>query len=82
MANHQARSAQIATRPGRRPPSRVHVVRRYETLRSIARDRLGDARRSDEILQLNRDCLNEDDPLTPGLLLLLPNDARPQRAVP
>ncbi len=82
VANDAARTAPRATRPGHRSESRIHVVRRYETLRSIARDRLGDARRANEILELNRDRLNRGDSLTPGLVLFLPNDARPQRSEP
>ncbi len=82
IANDAARSAQKPAGAGRRPESPVHVVRRYETLRSIARDRLGDARRADEIRELNRDRLNDDDLLAPGLSLLLPSNARPQRSGP
>jgi nucleoid-associated protein YgaU len=53
----------------------VHVVRRYETLRSIARDRLGNVHRADEIIELNRDRLANPDQLTPGQRLVLPLDA-------
>jgi nucleoid-associated protein YgaU len=38
----------------------VYKVRRYDTLRTIARDTLGDSRRADEVLDLNRDVI--DDP--------------------
>jgi general secretion pathway protein D len=55
----------------------VHVVRRDETLRSIARDRLGDARRGGEIAELNRDLLGDDPRPVPGQRLLLPADAGP-----
>jgi nucleoid-associated protein YgaU len=55
----------------------VHVVRRYETLRSIARTRLGDPHRSTEIAALNRDLLGPDNLLKPGLRLILPDDAQP-----
>jgi type IV pilus secretin PilQ/predicted competence protein len=60
----------------------VHVVRRYETLRSIARDRLGDARRADEIRDLNVDRLSEAGQLSPGVRLLVPPDAGRLRPVP
>jgi nucleoid-associated protein YgaU len=56
----------------------IHVVQPRETLRSIARDRLGDPRRFEEIAELNRDLLTADR-LTAGMRLLLPNDARPAR---
>jgi nucleoid-associated protein YgaU len=58
-------------------PQPVHVVRRYETLRSIARDRLGDSRRAGEIIELNRDRVPAANQLTPGQRLLLPADATP-----
>ena len=57
----------------------IHVVQRHETLTSIARDRLGDARRYREIARLNRDLLADNDRLAPGMRLLLPHDARPAR---
>ncbi|MDE2507784.1 MAG: LysM peptidoglycan-binding domain-containing protein, partial [Planctomycetota bacterium] len=38
-------------------PKPMHRVGRYETLRGIARDYLGDSRRADEILELNRDAI-------------------------
>jgi nucleoid-associated protein YgaU len=52
------------------------VVQPHETLRGIARDRLGDPRRFEEIAELNRDLLT-DGRLTAGMRLLLPHDARP-----
>ncbi len=55
----------------------VHVVRSYETLRSIARDRLGNALRADEIIDLNRDRIPDLNRLAPGQRLLLPEDAMP-----
>jgi type IV pilus secretin PilQ/predicted competence protein len=58
----------------------VHVVRRDETLRGIARDRLGDARRGGEIAELNRDLLGDDPRPAPGQRLLLPADAGPPSA--
>ncbi len=54
----------------------IHVVRPYETLRGIARDRLGDPARFAEIAELNRDLLAAGR-FTPGMRLLLPQDARP-----
>lgn len=53
--------------------TRAYVVRSdYETLRSIARDALGDARRAEEILRMNRELLGERTELTPGMRLRLP----------
>jgi nucleoid-associated protein YgaU len=60
--------------PRRAPP--VHKVRTRETLRSIARDRLGDSRRAREILELNRDGIPDPAHLTPGQVLDLPDDAQ------
>jgi nucleoid-associated protein YgaU len=54
----------------------IHVVQPHDTLRGIARDRLGDPRRFQEIAELNRDLLT-DGRLLPGMRLLLPHDARP-----
>ena len=71
------------SRPGAPAPGggyAVHVVRRHETLRSIARDRLGDVRRSGEIADLNRDLLGDDLRPAPGQRLLLPADASPPPA--
>ncbi|WP_237722513.1 LysM peptidoglycan-binding domain-containing protein, partial [Singulisphaera acidiphila] len=58
-----------------------YKVRAHETLRSIARDTLNDARRADEIYDLNRDILN-DDPrnLVEGQILELPEEARVGRS--
>jgi general secretion pathway protein D len=58
----------------------IHVVQRYETLTSIARDRLGDPRRSREIATLNSDLLTNEGRLARGMRLLLPADARPTRS--
>jgi general secretion pathway protein D len=60
----------------------VHVVRRHETLRSIARDRLGDLHRSDELADLNRDVLGPAGQLTVGQRLILPADASAPRPRP
>ncbi len=54
----------------------IHVVQQRETLRAIARDRLGDPRRFQEIANLNQDLLT-DGRILAGMRLLLPNDARP-----
>jgi len=54
----------------------IHVVQPHETLCGIARDRLGDPHRFQEIAELNRDLLT-DGRLLPGMRLLLPRDARP-----
>jgi nucleoid-associated protein YgaU len=45
-------------------------------LRSIARDTLGESRRADEILDLNRDLIKDPSALTPGQTIVLPDDAR------
>jgi nucleoid-associated protein YgaU len=45
-------------------------------LRSIARDTLGDARRADEILELNRGAIDDPAQLVVGQVLELPEDAR------
>jgi hypothetical protein len=69
-----------AARPramGAAPPTRpAYKVRPYDTLRSIARDTLGDARRADEILDLNRAVIDDPSQLIVGQLLELPEDAR------
>jgi nucleoid-associated protein YgaU len=57
----------------------VYKVRRYDSLRSIARDILGDARRADEIYEINRDVIGDPTHLTPGQLLELPEDADTRR---
>ena len=50
-----------------------HRVQPGETLRTIARDRLGDARRGDEIVALNADILESTrSPIIPGQVLKLP----------
>jgi nucleoid-associated protein YgaU len=64
------------TAPVDRP---VYKVRRYDTLRSIARDVLGDPRRADELYDLNRDVIDDPTRLTAGQLLQLPEDADPRR---
>ncbi|WP_435021092.1 LysM peptidoglycan-binding domain-containing protein [Tundrisphaera sp. TA3] len=62
------------------PPARpTYKVRPYETLRSIARDTLGDSRRDREILILNRSILKDASDLAPGQILTLPADAQAGR---
>ena len=62
------RPSSRAARPSRAPADGggdiypIHVVGRFESLRSIARDRLGDSRRAAEILALNRDTLRSQRP--------------------
>jgi nucleoid-associated protein YgaU len=57
----------------------VYKVRRYDTLRSIARDILGDPHRADEIYDINRDIIDDPALLTTGQLLELPEDADTRR---
>jgi nucleoid-associated protein YgaU len=59
-----------------RPRRPVYKVRPHDTLRSIARDTLGEGRRADEILERNRDILKDPNDLTPGQIIELPDDAR------
>jgi nucleoid-associated protein YgaU len=64
-----------------RPPAK-HVrykVRAHETLRSIARDTLGDSRRDEEILELNRKVIDDPRHLVSGQILELPEDAKISR---
>ncbi|MFG0330807.1 MAG: LysM peptidoglycan-binding domain-containing protein [Phycisphaerales bacterium] len=57
------------------PPAGVfqHVVRRHDTLYSIARQHYGDGKLWDRLAQYNRDRLPDDLKLTPGLALLVPS---------
>ena len=57
----------------------VHRVRPRENLRTIARDFLGDARRADEIVELNPDLVLNALRVDVGTLLVLPDDARAGR---
>ncbi len=68
----EAASRRVSTRP-------VHKVQPDETLRTIARDRLGSGRRADEILDLNRDTIDDPSDLVVGQILELPQDARVTR---
>jgi nucleoid-associated protein YgaU len=58
----------------------VYKVRPYDTLRTIARDTMGDSRRADEVLDLNRDIIDDPGHLIVGQVLELPEDARAVRA--
>ena len=68
-----ARPRATAAASRRRP---VYKIRPYETLRSIARDMLGDSHRSSEILDLNRDLIDDPAHLIVGQVIELPDDAR------
>ena len=57
------------------PSQPTYKVRRYDTLRGIARDTLGDPRRYREILEMNRDVIDDPAHLTVGQNLTLPEDA-------
>jgi nucleoid-associated protein YgaU len=59
-----------------RPRLLRYRIRPQETLRSIARDVLGDSRRADEILELNRAVIDDPSHLIPGQEIELPEDAR------
>ena len=73
------------TRPGLRrarnepteePRRQPYKVKPNDTLRSIARDTLGDSKRASEIFNLNRELLNDPKtPLAAGTSLTLPEDA-------
>src|SRR4029079_18233662 len=69
----EVRSRSTVSRP-------VYKVRRYDTLRTIARDTLGDSRRADEVLDLNRDIIDDPAHLIVGQILELPEDAKVVRA--
>jgi nucleoid-associated protein YgaU len=62
------------------PKGPGYKVRPYDTLRSIARDTLGDAHRADEILDLNRGLIADPNHLIVGQFLELPEDADTRRA--
>ena len=66
--------AESALRP--RARRTLYKVRPHETLRSIARDTLGDSRRADEILDLNSKILDDPAHLVIGQILELPEDAK------
>jgi nucleoid-associated protein YgaU len=69
-----------ARHPAPAPVDRpVYKVRRHDSLRSIARDVLGDSRRADELYDLNRDVIADPSRLTPGQILELPDDVDARR---
>ena len=72
-AGPEYRPRDATTRP-------IYKVRPYDTLRTIARDTLGDSRRANEILELNREIIDDPRHLIVGQILELPEDARPARA--
>jgi nucleoid-associated protein YgaU len=73
--------SRLTARPrGEAPADRpVYKVRRYDTLRSIARDVLGDPRRADELYEINRVVIADPTRLVAGQLLELPEDADTRR---
>ena len=72
-ADPEVRTGNVVARP-------IYKVRQYDTLRTIARDTLDDPRRANEILDLNRDVIDDPAHLIVGQILELPEDARPARA--
>ena len=68
-----ARPRRTDPAPSRRPVYKVH---RNDSLRSIARDVLGDYHRADELYELNRDVIKDPSQLIVGQLLELPDDAK------
>ena len=74
------RDAEPEIRPRATVTRPIYKVRPYDTLRTIARDTLGDSRRSGEILELNRDLIDDPAHLIVGQILELPEDARSPRA--
>jgi nucleoid-associated protein YgaU len=53
-------------------PSAAYIVRRNDTLRKIAKAKLGDENRWREILALNKDQLQNGDALEIGMTLRMP----------
>ena len=72
--DRQAEDVEEATQP-------IYKVRAHDTLRSIARETLGDSRRYREILELNRDLIDDPTRLTTGQTLTLPDDATVGRRI-
>ena len=56
-----------------------YKIRPYETLRSIARDTLGDSRRSTEIYELNQTVIDDPNHLIVGQIIELPAEAKTNR---
>jgi nucleoid-associated protein YgaU len=54
------------------PPPRIYIVRRGDTLSSIAQRELGDASRWPEIFERNRDVISDPDRIFPDQALILP----------
>jgi nucleoid-associated protein YgaU len=54
------------------PPARLYIVRRGDTLSGIAQRELGDTSRWPEILERNRDVINNPDRISPDQVLILP----------
>jgi nucleoid-associated protein YgaU len=66
----------VKAKPAKPVETRLHVVKRGESLWSIARDQLGDGTRYVELVDLNAEILGgQPDFITPGLELLLPVDS-------
>jgi len=63
------------------PSKPTYKVRPHDTLRSIARDTLGDPRRYREILEINRNLIDDTTHLTTGQTLTLPDDATVGRRI-
>ncbi len=61
------------------PITQKYVVKRYDTIRSIARDMLGDSGRAKEIIDMNKNLIDDPYDLPVGEVILLPEDARPRR---
>ena len=57
------------------PTRPTYRVRAHDTLRSIARDTFGDSHRYREILDLNREVIDDPTRLVSGQSLILPEDA-------
>jgi nucleoid-associated protein YgaU len=64
--------------PQYQPEYPRYRVRAYDTLRSIARKKLGDSHRDAEIIDLNPEILGEEARVVAGQVLKLPLDARDQ----
>jgi nucleoid-associated protein YgaU len=60
--------------PDTRTARRYYVVKKHETLRSIARDQLGDSHRYEELRDLNLRVLGDSVVLTAGMKLELPDE--------
>ena len=54
-----------------RPPPRIYIDRRGDTLSSIAQRELGDASRWPEIFERNRDVISDPDRIFPDQALIL-----------